>query len=98
MVELVDVDAVDGELDLDEDVAGRGGAPEARFHVDRRARRVEWGHPDGTYEGSIEISSITASMTKVTVRLRTRDDADAAAVQVVFDESVQNLRRAISRR
>lgn len=97
-VEWLDVDVVDGDTDLDADVAGRDGAPEERFFVDRQARRIEWGEPDGDYGGSIEVGSMMASLSTVTVRLRTRDDADPAAVQRVVDETVQNLRRTLSGR
>ncbi|MBA2381367.1 MAG: hypothetical protein H0V73_04575 [Chloroflexi bacterium] len=98
IIELADIDAVEGELDLDHELAARDGAAEARFHVDRSARRVEWALPNGDLGGSIEIAPITASMSKVTIRLWTGDDADAAAVQRMFDESVQNLRRTVARR
>ena len=97
-VELADVDVVEGETDLDADVAARAGAPEARFFVDRTARRIEWGRPGADYGGSIEVSELMASLSKVTVRLHTRDDADAVQVQRVVDETVLELRRMLSSR
>ncbi len=95
-VEWLDVDVVEGDTDLDADIAGRDGAPEARFFVDRQARRIEWGEPGGDYGGSIEVREMMARLSEIKLRLRTRDDADPAAVQRVVDETIQNLRRTLS--
>ncbi|HYH91605.1 MAG TPA: hypothetical protein VD763_00475 [Candidatus Saccharimonadales bacterium] len=95
---LEDSTAVEGELDVDADLAARTGAPEAGFVADRATRRIDWGRDGDPYGGSIVVSEGTTNTSSVTVRLRTRDDADAAEVQRVFDEAVANIRRLVPSR
>lgn len=95
---LIDSVAVEGELELDANLAEREGAPEAGFTADRATRRIEWGSPGTDYGGSIEISGGTGSTATVTLRLHTRDDADAAEVARLFDQAVGNIRRLLSGR
>ncbi len=95
---LEDSIAVEGELDVDADLAEREGAPDAGFVADRTTRSITWSRPDRDYGGSIAISEGTTNTSSVTVRLHTRDDADVAAVTRVFDEAVSSIRRMLSGR
>lgn len=90
--------AVDGESDLDADLVGRAGAPEAGFTADRATRRISWGAPSPGYGGSIEIAAGTASTATITLRLHPRADADADEVTRVFEASIQAIRRLLSGR
>lgn len=95
---LDDSTAVDGELDVDADLDGRDGAPAAGFVADRATRRIDWGLPDAEYGGSIVVEQGTPSTARVTVRLRTGEAADAAAVAKVFEASVSSIRRILTGR
>lgn len=95
---LEDSTAVDGELDVDADLGERGGAPDAGFVADRATRRITWGRSDGPYGGSIEVTPGTTNTSGVTLRLRTRDDADAAGSSRIFDQAVADIRRVLSGR
>jgi len=97
-IRLEDSTAVEGELDIDADVAGRDGAPGAGFTVDRATRRIEWGRPDSDYGGSICVTVGTTNSAGVTIKLHTRDDADVAEVTRIFEQAVSNIRRALSGR
>jgi hypothetical protein len=97
-MQLVDSIALEGELDLDADVAARDGAPEARFFADTATRRIEWGRPGADYEGSIDVTEGTSRTSGVKIRLHTRDDADLDEVRRVFDATVLNIRRLLSGR
>lgn len=97
-VHLEDSTAVEGELDVDADLADRGGAPTAGFVADRATRRIDWGRPERGYGGSIEITPGTTNTAGVVLRLHTRDDADADAVIRIFDQTVANIRRVLSGR
>lgn len=90
--------AVGGELDVDADLAARGGAPGVGFTADRATRRIDWGRPSPDYGGSIVIAAGTTNTANVTLRLHTPDDRDAAEVARVVDQAVANLRRLLSRR
>lgn len=92
---LEDSTAVEGELDVDADLAERAGAPEAGFVADRATRRITWGRPDADYGGSITVEAGTSSSSSVTIRLRTRDDAEAEAVARIVDQAVSSLRRLL---
>lgn len=95
---LEDSTAVDGELDVDADLGVRGGAPDAGFVADRATRRISWGRSGGPYGGSIEVTTGTTNTSGVTLRLHTRDDADAAEVTRVFEQTVASIRRVLSGR
>lgn len=99
MVAHVESEVVDG--DGVEATAGTGGdaadGHEVRFLADRVERRVEWGIGDH-YAGSISVLAGTASTCGVTIRLRTRDDVDAAKVEEILDGALRNIRRVLSRR
>lgn len=97
-IRLEDSTAVEGELDIDADIAGRDGAAEAGFTTDRSTRRIEWGRPDSDYGGSIVVTVGTTNSAGVTVRLHTRDDADVAEVTRIFEQTVSNIRLALSGR
>lgn len=97
-IRLEDSTAVEGELDVDADIAGRDGAPEAGFSADRATRRIEWGRAGGDYGGSIVVNVGTTNSAGVTVRLHTRDDADIAEVTRIFEQTVSNIRRVLSGR
>ena len=97
-IRLEDSTAVEGELDIDADLAGRDGAPEAGFTADKTTRRIEWGRPDSDYGGSIVVTVGTTNSAGVTVKLHTRDDADVAEVTRIFEQTVSNIRRALSGR
>jgi hypothetical protein len=90
--------AIEGETDADADLAERDGAPEAAFLADRNTRTIAWGRPEHDYAGSITVRESTASTADITVRLHTRDDADAEAVGRMFEEAVGNIRRLAMRR
>ena len=90
--------AIDGAADADADQADRDGAREAGFTADRATRHIAWGRPGEAYGGSIDVAEGTTNTSSVTVRLRTRDEADPDAVTRVFDETVANIRRMVSRR
>jgi hypothetical protein len=92
---LEDSTAVEGELDVDADLRERDGAPDAGFVADRKTRRIEWGRPGSDYGGSIVVAAGTTNTSSVTIRLHTRDDADAAEVTRVFDQAVTNIRRLL---
>jgi len=94
-MQLVDSIAVEGELDVDADLRERDGAPDAGFVADRKTRHIEWGRPANDYRGSIDVAEGTTNTAAVTVRLHTRDDADAAEVTRVFDQAVANIRRLL---
>ena len=93
----VETTAVDGEESAAADAAGRPETGEARFFVDRGARRVEWGRPGTEYAGSITVAEGTASTCQVAVRLRMRDDVDVPGVERMLDEALRNIRRSVSR-
>jgi hypothetical protein len=97
-IRLEESTAVEGELDLDADIAERAGAPQAGFTADRATRRIEWGAPSPAYGGSIEIVPGTASTATVTLRLHTRDEADQAEVTRIFEQSINDIRRVLSER
>ncbi|MBA2718170.1 MAG: hypothetical protein H0U52_02855 [Chloroflexi bacterium] len=92
---LEDSTAVEGELDVDADLTDRDGAPDAGFIADRKTRHMEWGRPGSPYGGSIDVAVGTTSTSAITIRLRTRDDADEAAVSRVVDEAVSSIRRLL---
>ncbi|HEX2753961.1 MAG TPA: hypothetical protein VHM48_00770 [Candidatus Limnocylindrales bacterium] len=95
---LEDSTAVEGELDVDADLRERGGAPDAGFVADRPTRRIEWGRPGSDYGGSIVVAAGTTNTADVTIRLRTRDDANVEEVSRVFDQAISNIRRLLLRR
>ncbi len=95
---LEDSTAVEGELDPDADLAERAGAPDAGFVADRATRRITWGRPGADYGGSMTVEPGTSSSCTVTIRLRTRDDADADEVARIVDQAVSSLRRLLVRR
>jgi len=97
-VRLEESIAVEGELDVDADLASRGGAPGAGFVADRATRHIAWGRPEHGYGGSIDVREGTANTASVTVRLHTRDDADGEEVARVFDQAIANIRRALTGR
>ena len=97
-IQLEDSTAVEGELDVDADVAGRYGAAEAGFTADKATRRIEWGRPDSDYGGSIVVNVGTTNSAGVTVKLHTRPGADVAEVTRIFEQTVSNIRRALSGR
>ncbi len=90
--------AVEGELDVDRDLADRGGAPDAGFTADLATRRIDWGRPSPEYGGSIVVAEGTASTASVTLRLHTRHDDDAAEGTSVVEQAVSNIRRLLSGR
>jgi hypothetical protein len=92
---LDDSTAVEGELDVDADLRERDGAPAAGFVADRRTRHIEWGDSGGDYGGSIDVAEGTTNTSGVTIRLRTRPEADADEVSRVFDQTVSNIRRLL---
>ncbi len=94
----VETIVVDGEDAAAPDSDGNRDRDEARFLVDRSARRVEWGRPGTGYAGSIAVAEGTASTCQVTVRLHTRDDVDVAGVERMLDEALRNIRRVVTRR
>jgi hypothetical protein len=94
-MKLEDSTAVEGELDVDADLRERDGAPDAGFLADRKTRRIEWGRPGGDYGGSIVVTEGTTNTSGVTIRLRTRDNADIEEVTRVFDKAVANIRRLL---
>jgi hypothetical protein len=98
IVTLVDSTAVEGEGEDEAEVRARDGAAEAGFLADATARRIEWGRPGETYGGSMDVLPGTTSTSQVTIRLRTRDDVDPAAIEGVLDQVVRNLRRLLSGR
>lgn len=92
---LEDSTAVEGELDVDADLSARAGAPAAGFVADRRTRRMDWGRPGEPYGGSIDVAPGTTNTSSVTIRLRTRLEADDAEVTRLFDQAVANIRRLL---
>jgi hypothetical protein len=94
----VETTVVDGNDLAGPDLAGSRDRDEARFFVDREARRIEWGRPATSYAGSVVVAEGTASTSQVTLRLTTRDDVDAAGVDRMLDEALRNIRRAVSGR
>lgn len=98
IMRLEDSIAVEGELDVDADVAERDGAPAAGFVADSRSRHIEWGRAGDDYGGSIDVAEGTPNTSSVTLRLRTRDDADPDEVARVFEQTVANIRRVLSGR
>jgi hypothetical protein len=99
-IQLADSIAIEGNADPDatDAIAERDGAPEAGFVADRRTRTIRWGRPEHDYHGSIEVAEGTASTSNVTVRIHTRDDADAEAVTRVFDQALAGIRRLVMTR
>ena len=95
---LEDSIAVEGELDVDADIAGRGGAPDAGFDADRATRTITWGRPGSDYGGSIVVTEGTTNTAGVTIHLRTRDDADNEEVARIVEQTVSNMRRVLSGR
>ena len=95
---LEDSTAVEGELDVDADLADRDGAPTAGFTADRATRRIDWGNPSPDYGGSIEVAESTTNTSRVTLRLHVREGADEAEVTRVVDQAVANMRRLLSSR
>ena len=100
ILRLEDSIAIEGEADPDDAsaIAERDGAPEAGFVADRRTRTITWARPDRDYSGSITVAESTASTANVTVRIHTRDDADADAVAKAFDQAVSSIRRLVMAR
>ena len=94
----VETIAVDGDESAEMDPRERQEADEARFFVDRAARRVEWGLPGTVYAGSVVVGPGTASTCQVTISLHTRDDVDSAGVERMLDEALRNIRRTVSGR
>lgn len=98
IVELEDSVAVDGEMDVDAELAERGGAAHAGYVADAKTRRIEWGRPEADYGGSIAVLEMTPNTSRVTLTLHTRPDADAAEVTRVFEATIANIRRVLSGR
>jgi hypothetical protein len=92
IVRLEDSTAIDGEADVDAGLADRDGAPGVAFVADRKTRRITWGDPGGDYGGSITVSVGTTNTSRVTLELHTRDDADDAAVDRVFERAISDIR------
>lgn len=92
---LEDSTAVEGELDADASLAERDGAAEAGFIADRTTRRITWGRPEHDYAGSITVGESTSASADITIRLHTREGADADAVARVVDQAVANIRRLL---
>ena len=89
-------DADEGELHVEADVQGRHESGEARFAVDRRTRRVEWGRPGADYGGSITVSAgDTDGTSQVAITLHTHDDANRAEIETVLDQTVRNIGRRL---
>ncbi|MDP2350875.1 MAG: hypothetical protein Q8M74_06930 [Chloroflexota bacterium] len=101
-MKLEETTAVDGDLEIEPepeaDTKGRHQVSEARFLADRGTRRVEWGLPGSDYAGSITVAVGTPSTSGVTIRLHLRDDADAAEVDKVLDQTIRNIQRLLSGR
>ncbi len=97
-VRLENTTAVDGDLDVDADVATRDGAPDAGFKADRGTRTISWGRPGSDYGGSMVVTPGGTTSCNVTIRLRVRDDADTEAVTRVLEQSVSSIRRVASGR
>jgi len=97
---LEDSIAIEGDVDPDEAsvLAERDGAPEAGFVADRRTRTMTWGRPGGDYHGSLTVAEGTTSTSNVTIRLHTRNDADADAVAKAVEQAVSGIRRLVARR
>lgn len=95
---LEDSTAVEGDLDVDADLADRDGAPTAGFTADRATRRIDWGRASPDYGGSIIVAVGTANTSSVTLSLHTRDDSTTTDLARVVDEAVSNIRRLLSRR
>ncbi len=95
VMELEDSIAVEGELDTDADIGERDGAPDAGLIADRKTRHMEWGRAGSDYHGSIDVAVGTTSTAGVTIRLHTRDDADADEVGRVLDQAVARIRRLL---
>lgn len=94
-VALVESIAVDGDPDAPPDPeADTADDAIARFQLDRGARTVEWGI--GAYGGSAEVRALTPSMTNVTIRLRTPDDADADVVRSLLEQAARGLGRSLA--
>ncbi len=93
---LEDSTAVDGDPAAEPE--GYEAVAEAHFLADASTRRIEWGLPGESYEGSMTVTPGTASTSQVTVRLHLRDDVDAAAVDRVLDQSIRSLQRLLSGR
>jgi hypothetical protein len=97
VVSHVGSDAEDGVPDEAAAAAARPvGLGEAHFLADAGTRRVEWGRPGSPYAGSMTIEAGTASTSRLTVRLTTRDDVDPAKVEEVLDQALRGLRRILS--
>ena len=96
---LEDSIAIEGEADADDAVtlAERGGVPEAGFVADRTTRTISWGRPERDYGGSISVVESTTSTATVTVRLHTREDADAVAVTRLFEQALSRIRSLVMR-
>jgi hypothetical protein len=98
---LVETIAIDGDPDAEPEEGApppaREPAAAPRFLVDRREHRVEWGSGDA-YSGSITVKPSTPSMSDVTIRLHTRDDADPDEVRKVIEQTVRNIQRRLSGR
>jgi hypothetical protein len=96
-MQLEDSISVEGELDLDADLTERDGAAEAHFFADKATRRLEWSSPAGDYGVSIAVSEGTSRTSGVTIQLHTPNDADPQEVQRMFDRTVLDIRRLLSR-
>ena len=94
-IRLEDSTAVEGDLDVDADLRERDGAPGAGFVADRAARTITWGRPDRDYGGSITVAERTTRTADVTIRLHTREEADADEVNRVFERTIATIRRLL---
>jgi hypothetical protein len=107
----VESTAIDGDPDAEPEEEAGGGrgaglrrsapppdAVQASFLADASRRRVEWGLPGASYGGSIEVTPGTPSTSQVTIRLHVRDDAPAAEIDRMLDQTVRTIGRLLSGR
>jgi hypothetical protein len=78
------------------EVQGRHEEGDARLHVDRALRRMEWsGRHEGDYNGSLEVAAAGLG-SSVTVHIHVAHEHDAAEVERTLDETAANIARLLA--
>jgi carbon monoxide dehydrogenase subunit G len=76
-------------------VEGRGlEEGPATFDVDAVSRSISWGQADSEYHGALNVAAENGQ-SRVTIRLHTLDDSDAAQTEQALRDTMDNISRAM---
>jgi uncharacterized protein YndB with AHSA1/START domain len=80
------------------EVEGRHEEGEAMFRSDPSSRRLEWGREGHAYRGWLTVGGVDdESTSRVTIHLETHDESDPAEIERTLEETLANIRNALSK-